>query len=724
MARPELERFYLQKNLPYVKPLYSIDYENNDDLLEWLNDADTALSAYYNPLFREQKNNLKIFTNTGINPNYMSPLVNVYLQQGLMQDEPNEIYINEMYLLVMDQVATIVSNELTSQVLPNNDDYKDKIAAKFVKQWLDSMSYDLNVDVQRIRWEIQKKIFGESFVIPIWNPDKGDLHPMSREIEDEQIALVDENGRRVLDENGEPIWIDKWQRIGDIELKNPIPFDVMIDPKSHYADSNWFYYIDYVETEYLARKYPDSEFKNDKSLTKYDPVSGTDKSGDNYTKVYNLYHRSHEFLHEGRYVVATKDQVLINESMKDNPTLIDNCQLPLVRFTDLDIGYGVRGTPILFRNGRSAVAGYNRLTNQVYNNLEAESPKIMVHETAGVDAQRMPNGVVVFEWRGNIKPTIETPSTNTSSIFKFREDLKRNILELGQQTPMQRGDTPNAQLDSFVALQHFEDLRVQQAAPDIKGHIRGMEHLYRLMITIAKDHYDPEDQRLIKIVGRNNTVNLKFFEPENLSKVYDVKITTTGNLANSKAARTQFIMTLKREFPNMISDEVFVDMIGLSTSEKFQNAITAAVNSAEAENEDMLNGIPVPPPERYEDLITHWDTHRIPLQTQEYKLAPPDVKMLFEKHMTATEKLMFEQMVEDPSFASRVQGLRQFPLFFSPLPMNDVSPQEEEQALAQAQPLPQSVSQENIQVARSGPGIPELLPNQDREASAAIPEPI
>jgi hypothetical protein len=708
MAREDLERFFLQQNLPYVKPFYSIDYENDTDVLDWIKSTDTTLSNYYQPLFREQKNNLKIFLSTGINPNFFSPMVAVYLNQGLIYDDPDEIYINELYLLVMEQVATIVSNELTAQVLPNNDDYKDKVAAKFVKMWLDSISYDLSIDTQRIKWEIQKKIFGEAFVIPIWNPDKGDIHPIAKDLEEDEIDLLDDDGRKVKDENGDVVKISKYQRIGEIDLINPLPFDVMIDPKQKYENSDWFYYVEYKETSYLQRKYKDLDFGGDsQKISRFDPMSGLDKSADNYTRVYHFYHRSHPFLNEGRFIVCTDNYVLVNESLKDHPTLIDWQQLPLVRFSDLDVGFGVRGTPILPRNTRNVISGYNRLTNQIYNNLEAESPKIFVHETAGVDAQRMPDGIIIVEWRGGIKPTIETPVTNTSSIFKFREDLKKNIIELGGQTPMVRGDTPNAQLDSFIALQHFEDQRVQLAAPDIKGHIKSMELLYRLIMLIAQDHYDSEDQRLIKIVGRNNTFNLKYFDPENLGKVYDVKITTTGNLANSKAARTQLIMTIKREFPEMMSNEVFVDMLGLSSSDKFQNSITTAVNSAEAENEDMLNGIPVEPPERFEDLITHWDIHRIPLQGREYKLAPPEIKELFERHVTATEKLMFDQAAESPVFASRLQGLRQFPVFFSPVPNND-TPMEEEEAVQDAEPMPDNVTRQEIDVERE-----EDLPPQE-----------
>src|SRR5690606_26438488 len=96
------------------------------------------------------------------------------------------------------------------------------------------------------------------------------------------------------------------------------------------------------------------------------------------------------------------------------------------------------------------------------------------------------------------------PQTNNTSIFKFREDLKQNIIEMGMSTPIVRGQTPNAQLDSFIALQHFEDQRIQLATPQIKQHIKAIEHLYRRLISLGRDHYDPEDDRLVRIVGKNN----------------------------------------------------------------------------------------------------------------------------------------------------------------------------------------------------------------------------
>lgn len=671
MSEAELSKYFLTQKVPYVKPFYAIDYKKESEVLDWFREAESSLSEYFRPLFREQKENLAYLFAAGVNPHFATPFAATFANTSDIYAEPQAVFINELYRVVVDQVSLVVSNELVPDVLPNTDDYSDKVAANVTRDWLESMNYDLDTEAWRYKWEMQKKVFGEAYAVVMWNPQKGDLHPFAKEYINEDIDYLDEEGKTVNDLSGMPMKLKKALRIGDIEFFNPFPWDVQEDPKIRQEDREWFYWKEYKEVDYLKKKYPKHNWDATKQLDKYfDAMSGTEKDDPNRRTIYYFYHKSSEFLPEGRFIVCSADYVLKNMPL-EMPTIIDDEELPLVRWQDLQIGATIRGAPILFRNCKSLADSYNNITNQMVHNVEMESPKMFVHEMSGVDAQRMPNGTIAIEWQGNIKPTIETPSTNTSSIFNLREALRKNIDEMALQTPMVRGDVPNAQLDSFVALQHFEDLRNQLAAPDIKSHIRSMEKLYRLMITIAKDKYNPDDQRLIKILGKHNSYQLRYFEPINLGKVYDVKIHTTGNLANSKAARTQMMISIKRDFPHLVADEQFTDLIGLSHNKKFMNVITAAVSSAEAENQDMMGGKYVLPPSRFEDLITHWETHRIPMQTLDFKQSPDEVKDLFIAHVAATEKLMFEQAAENPNFGARLENLRQFPMFYTAKPVNE-----------------------------------------------------
>lgn len=703
MGEIELSKYFLTKKIPYVKPLYNISITKESEVLDWFREASYNLSEYFRPLFREQKANLATFMGAGVNPNWASPYTQIYANTSDIYSGNEAIWINDLYRLVVDQVSLVVSHELVPEVLPNSENYSDKVSCNVVKDWLDSMNYTLNTEQWRFRWEVQKKVFGESFCIVMWNPQIGDIHPLAKEYIDEEIDMVDEEGKPITNVGNVPVKIRKNMRIGDIEFINPMPWDVMIDPAVNPLDANWFYWVEYKDVDYLKKKYPKYNWDTRKDRgpdTQYDVYTNSEKENPNKRKVFYLYHRSHEFMPEGRFIACSDDHVLVNEPLT-MPTIINNQDLPIIHFKDFDMGLGNRGTPILFRNCRSLSLANNNIANQIYNNLEMESPKMFVHESSGVDAQRMPNGTTSIEWHGNIKPTIETPQTNTRSIFDFQQSIQKMMDQVALQNPLVKGETPNAQLDSFVALQYFEDQRTQLAAPDIKSHIRSMEQLYRLMIAIAKDKYRPEDGRLIKILGKHNTFQLKYFDPINLQKSYDVHITTTGNLANSKAARTQMIISIKREFPDMISDEAFTDMVGLSHSKKFMNAVTAAVSAAEAENQDMMDGKPVLPPERYEDLIAHWDSHRIPMQTLDFKQSGPEVKEFFIGHLAATEKLMFEQAAENPTFGEKLAMLRQFPLIYTPKPVNEPIPQE-----APLEAMPPEMAPPNLPAE----SLPESIP--------------
>lgn len=703
MSELELSKYFLTRKIPYVKPLYNINLNSESDVLDWFRECSYGLTEYFRPLFREQKSNLAFFVGAGVNPNWASPYTQIYANTSDIYSSTEQIFINDMYRLVMDQVTLVTSHELVPDVLPNTEDYSDKVACNVVKDWLESMSYTLGTEEWRFKWEVQKKMFGEAFAIVLWNPNMGDIHPLAKKYVDEDIDMVDEDGNPISDIGSNPVKLRKNMRIGDIEIVNPMPWDVIIDPQINTKDSNWFYWVEYKDMDYMKKKYPKFtwDIKSDRGPdTQYDVFTNTEKENPNKRKVFYLFHRSHEFMPEGRYIVASDDHVLVNEPLT-LPTIVNNQDLPLIHFKDLDIGMGNRGNPILFRNCKNLSDANNRIANQIYNNLEMESPKMFVHETSGVDAQRMPNGTTAIEWHGNIKPTIECPQTNTPSIFNFWQQIQTSMDQTALQNPLVKGETPNAQLDSFVALQYFEDQRTQLAAPAIKGHIRSMEQLFRLMITIAKDKYKPDDGRLIKILGKHNTFQLKYFDPINLQKSYDVHITTTGNLANSKAARTQMMISIKREFPDIITNEVFMDMLGLSHSKKFQNAITAAVSTAECENQDMMSGKPVLPPARFEDLIAHWDAHRIPMQTLDFKQSPLEVQELFVGHVAATEKLMFEQAAENPLFGDRLGQLRQFPMFYTPKPVNEPIPQ------------PDSGFEENGDVGIQQPIEPENEPIEE-----------
>ena len=122
MSEAELSKYFLSKKVPYVKPLYSIDIKKDSDILDWFRSADFQLSQYYQPLFREQRQNLSLFLGSGINPNFSSPYTATFATTSDIYAEPQQLFINEMYRVTLDQVSLVTSHELIPDVLPNSED--------------------------------------------------------------------------------------------------------------------------------------------------------------------------------------------------------------------------------------------------------------------------------------------------------------------------------------------------------------------------------------------------------------------------------------------------------------------------------------------------------------------------------------------------------------------------------------------------------------------------
>ena len=164
MSELELSKYFITKKVPYVKPLYNIDYKKEAPVLDWFREASFNLTEYFRPLFREQKANLAFFLGAGVNPNWASPYTQIYANTSDIFSSTEQIFINDLYRLVMDQVTMIVSHDLVPDVLPNTEDYSDKVACNVVKDWLESMNYTLGTEEWRFRWEVQKKMFGCKFI--------------------------------------------------------------------------------------------------------------------------------------------------------------------------------------------------------------------------------------------------------------------------------------------------------------------------------------------------------------------------------------------------------------------------------------------------------------------------------------------------------------------------------------------------------------------------------
>lgn len=117
--------------------------------------------------------------------------------------------------------------------------------------------------------------------------------------------------------------------------------------------------------------------------------------------------------------------------------------------------------------------------------------------------------------------------------------------------------------------------------------------------------------------------------------------------------------------PTLFSPERWEELLELGDTENMIKLSTAAIKSADSENEDLKAGEIVFPPESYEDHLAHWESHAKMFQSRTFKEeASNEVVEAAMEHMELTEELMIEKSKINPLFQAKLAELKLFPLFY------------------------------------------------------------
>ena len=203
------------------------------------------------------------------------------------------------------------------------------------------------------------------------------------------------------------------------------------------------------------------------------------------------------------------------------------------------------------------------------------------------------------------------------------------------------------------------------------------KQIAQMTLSVCGDNYDDSDARMLRVLGKDNNWQSVFFDAANLSKDYDIRVQNSSALPQSKAARIQLATDIKTQFPTIISDEQYLDIIDLGQSEKFMSVVTHAVRLAEAENELLLQGdVSVSKkkfkdsdtdPKDHENHVLHWRIHVQKMQEFSYKfMTDKKKKKALEEHLMAHEMFLVEQARKNPAMQEQLATLQGFPLFYVP----------------------------------------------------------
>jgi hypothetical protein len=626
-----------------LEPFFKIIKKNDKELHEWLNVVVEALVEQSQMRTQNQKANLAEYR--GVHVRKWEKFSDRDRNQRRFS-KIQKFVVNHLHDMTETKVSQLTRLKPHVEILPTNDEWADRASAKVVGSIVKHVWYQNDIDDLSTRMQREARIFGESFIFPLWNPEIGDLSPTYIAARDAGLDVEDKQ-------------IQSIKFIGDIEYEPELPWRVLLQRTKKFSDCEYVFRVSMECTEALKKQYPSkkNKIKETEDLQVFSTDSLMEQALENQTLIFTMYHKKTKNVSEGAEIKFTKDVIL---EKKDS--LYSHGKLPLIRLTDLDVPdvlHGVSKYEMIAPIQRM----YNNISTLIAKNiyLTAHAKWVMPRGTCKIE--QLGNDNTIVQYQGQIAPQLMTVSPNSAEVYRFRDQLVQDMQTIYGSHGISRGEVPKG-ITAASALQFLNELENERASTDIAKHGKLIKDFAKFTVSITGDFYKPDDGRMIRIVGENNKYLIRHFDTAHLSKSYDIRIDNSTGLPETKSAKIQRVLDTMQRYPKMLSPERWTELLDLANVEKMTTLITEAVRSADSENEDLMAGRPVLMPEEWENHILHWEAHAKIMQSRQFKEeSDPQIRAKFKDHVYWTEEAMIDKYRKNPEFEAKAATLLLFPLF-------------------------------------------------------------
>jgi len=642
-----------------LKPFHTVKDKEKEDILDWAETTVEALEKQAHKRHIRYRKNLSAYK--GLSP-LTTTTISRTSDRTLLNTTPKFV-VNHIYDMTETKVSQMTRLKPNVEVLPTNDEFDDKNAALAVKYLINHLWYINNMDDILQKMQRHTRIFGESYCFITWDKHKGDLHPMYVKARDLGVDLdyTDEEGNPVLDKEGNPIKLSKDEPVltGDINYEVEVPWRVLLQRKKKLDDVDYCFRVRVKPTEDLKKEYPKlaDKIKKSANIKAYDAETLHEKLLEDETIYYEFYHKKSEHCPNGYYLKFTKGLLLERAELP-----YSHGNLPFERITDIDIPEQLNGQSA-YEMIRPIQNMHNNLSTLLAKNIYLTGHAKWVMPRGACKIEALGNDSTIVQYQGPQPPQLLQTAPNPPEAYAFRDKLQDEMGQVYGVHGVSRSSPPPG-ITAGVALQFLNEQEQERSTSDVAKHNNLVQALARQTIAVAGDYYQPDDGRMLRIVGKDNKYSIRHFDSANLNKDYDIRIQVGSALPESKAGKIQRIVEIMQMKPDLLSNERWVDLLEFGNTDKMVTLITAAVKSAESENEDIMSGKPVSDPQDFEDHFIHWRTHVKAIQNRAFKEeCPPVIREIMLEHIAVHEYAMVEKAKQNPAFEAKLAQLPLFPIF-------------------------------------------------------------
>lgn len=586
-----------------------------------------------------------------------------YFKRPGIQTDSNEIFpigkftskyfVNKIFSNTEHFVSRMTRIKPSVDVMPATDEYEDKLATRDVTMLVRHLENINKIDELMQKLHRYRIIFGEAYLHIKFNPDIGDLHP-------DYVSLKEDNKHEEIKKRLKknlPI------RIGEVEPEVIMPWNVLLDHACSYNKQELVILKEFMHEDRLRLEYPGYVKQSNKKFTSTiddilsDSSNNPNTNSNNQYVIYHVYVSKSDLHPEGLHIISSPQAIISQTELLSSLNFE-----PILRISDIDIPEQTRGvsryTQIL-----SLQNAHNNLGETI---LRSEflfgSPKIMVPKGSAKISDLL-DGRVAVTYMGAKAPELTQMNPTSPNTLNLRSIIGNELdAEFGIH-PVSTGAPPTG-ITAAVALQFLNEQELERSTTDIQKHNNFIIDLYKHMVAVAADNYQPDDGRVMRVFGKNNKHIVHYLETANLSKNYDFRIQNGTALPQSKPAQMERIIQTMQYGMHLLPPEQWIDLLQLGNADKMTTVITEAVTTAESELEDLMNGLEVAEPKEWEDHITKLAIFYKRIQSRSFKEdVPPKFRENVKEHIQVTEMLANDKAQINPAFAARLAQLELYPMF-------------------------------------------------------------
>lgn len=462
------------------------------------------------------------------------------------------LVINRVRPMIRTELAKMISQDPTSEVIPSSTDDEDLLAAEVGNSVWETLKREGKLKDKYLDTAFWQSTCGVGYIKTYWDKDNDKicysaLSPfhvlvpelLTRDIEDQPYVL------NVFTKS--LVWVK--EHYGDVVPKDHKPSVISTS--------------EIMETQYMNMKGSDRKAEPDSCLfieawIKPGTFGGLPKGG----------------------MITVVDDFIIQAATTGLP--YEHGEYPFTKFEGIPSGGYYPTSAIEDFISLQVELNSNRSKRVEHRNLVSR-PQYMAPKGA-IDVSKWQNrpGQVIEYNTGMGKPEALQQPVMPNSVLQESDELLRDMEDISGQHQVSKGKGQGG-VTSGTAISFL-----QEADNSFMGTVffsieRGYEKLAKQSLQLAVQFWD--SPRLIKIVGRDGSFSVKSLMGADLKNGTDIHTETGSSLPESKAARNAMIMDMINR--QILPPQDGLEMLNLPNFKAYYERINADRNAQLRENQKM-----------------------------------------------------------------------------------------------------------------------------------------